>query len=239
MALGLLRLLGPTSAPAPETHRATPGGLPPPAPAASAEPGQPPFAGPEGRPASPVASGSGRLAGEPEARRGPQPGPGEGEAQPGEAAPRAAHAPRQLPPGARAAFEAARAERQAERRRRHLEEVESEDLDSRRFAVGTLDATLPDQRRLLERALLEDPDAGVRREAAIQLGFGETREVGATLRRALADSSPEVLREVIGAIAFARVVDAEGELAELAGRHPSREIRKRARRALNELGTAP
>ncbi len=148
---------------------------------------------------------------------------------------RAAYEPQELTPAERAAFERARQERQARRKEEHYAEAESEDVEQRRFAVGTLDVRIPDERRLLESALLGDPDWKVRREAAIQLGFGESRQVGPVLRRGLSDDHPDVVEAAIDSVSFARVREAIGELEELARSHPSEDVRGRARRTLREL----
>jgi len=147
---------------------------------------------------------------------------------------RRAYVPRELSPEERTEYLRDREERQIQRKREHLAETESEILEDRRFAVGTLDPSEPEELRLLARAV-DDPDWSVRREAAMQLGFGEGSEVTSLLRRLLGDSNPDVVEAAIGSAAFVGDKSALRELEQLARAHQNEDVREKAGRGVREL----
>lgn len=144
----------------------------------------------------------------------------------------AAYVPRELTPEERAAFERDRAARQASAQQEHYAATESPDPEARGFAVGTLDPTDPRELEMLAGAI-DDPNAGVRREAAIQLSFGDADDVRDLIRAMLADDDPRVLKAVIPASSWADV-RARAELEKLLD-HSDREIRLLAQQALSDL----
>lgn len=148
-----------------------------------------------------------------------------------DAARRAAYVPRELSPEQRAAYER---ERDARRRRAEEENyaaTESSDPAERGFAVGTLDPDDPRELPMLARAV-DDPDWRVRREAALQLGFGSGADVGDLVARLLRDDNPEVLEPAISAADPDEMPSTRRPLEEIARNHPDPMLQREAERAL-------
>lgn len=131
-----------------------------------------------------------------------------------------------------------RARRQESRREELLEEVESPDVETREFAAMGLDAEREEDRLILENLLLGDSDASVRRQAAIQLGFGPPRDVLPVLEGALADSDSEVVIAAIRSLAFLDDRSAIARLAPLT-QHRELAVREAAEEAVELLEALP
>ncbi len=103
---------------------------------------------------------------------------------------------------ARRQFEDERAARNERRHAEMLGELSATDPETRAFAASNLDAANPEDRNHLAAILASDPNPEVRREAALQLGYGHGPELLAALEGALADSDDGVVGAALDSIGF-------------------------------------
>ncbi len=130
---------------------------------------------------------------------------------------------------------AGRAVRQQLRRQELIEEdLVNPDPEERKIALGTLDPDLPEDLALLRTAIENDPDPGVRAEAALQLGFGERSNVTGVLQKALADTDSEVLINALESAAWVEDRSAKFRVKKLLD-HPDEDVREAAADALRDL----
>lgn len=110
--------------------------------------------------------------------------------------------------------------------------------EERTFAVSTLDPDAPEDFEVLRAALRGDPDARVRREAALQLGFGPPRRAAPVLRKGLADGDADVVLAAIDSLDFLGDGSVQGDLGTLRDGHPDARVREKAAAALRGLSRA-
>jgi hypothetical protein len=119
-------------------------------------------------------------------------------------------------------------------RQEDLELVAEGDESSRAGAVARLDVDDRDSLEALANSVRGDPSSRVRMRAARRLGFGDARRVLPVLTTALSDPDPDVVVEVVEALAFVGEADSIASLEALR-EHESPAVRAAADDAIEVL----
>jgi len=163
----------------------------------------------------------------------PAPSPGESAPDAGEVAFRS-EPERYQSPSEIARIERRREEALEMQRQEDLGELVTGDADARAAAASRLDADDDDSLAALSKSMQNDPSSRVRIRAARRLGFGESARVLPVLTAGLADPDPDVVVEVIEALAFVGEREAIPSLERLA-EHESPAVRSAASDAIEVL----